>query len=119
MKENSGKAGEDAAAEFLVKNGYRIIERNLRIGGSEIDIIARKDRYLIFIEVKSRFSDFFGDPTEFVNDKKIKKIVDGAKMYSSKKKFRDLFIRFDIAAVKWVGKRPLVDYYENAFEFDS
>ncbi len=119
MKDYNGKAGEDRAAEYLIKNGYTIIERNLRIGGSEIDIIATKEDFLVFVEVKSRLSIDFGYPEEFVDERKIKKIVDGAKLFSVRKKYREMLIRFDVIAVNRGLGEVSIEHYENAFEYDG
>lgn len=73
--------GEDAAVEFLQKKGYRIIDRNFRRGYGEIDIIALKDRVLVFIEVKSRTSSKFGEPRESITYFKLKSLVKTAEFY--------------------------------------
>ena len=57
-----GKEGEELAAEYLVKQGYTIEARNWRYGHEEIDIIARKDDLLLIVEVKTRRSNYFGQP---------------------------------------------------------
>ena len=67
-----GELGEDLAVEELEKNGYEIVERNWRYKKAEIDIIARKNEVLAIVEVKTRSSDYFGDPQDFVNTKKLK-----------------------------------------------
>lgn len=119
MSTNSGKEGEGRAAEYLIKKGYTILERNCRIGGSELDIIALKDGFIVFVEVKSRDSESHGYPEEFVDEKKIKKIVDGAKMFSVRKKYRNMLIRFDVISVLWKAEGFSIEHYENAFEYDG
>ncbi|MEN8187811.1 MAG: YraN family protein, partial [Bacteroidota bacterium] len=64
-----GKKGEDLAVEFLIKNGFEILDRNWRFKKAEIDIIAQKDDLLVMAEVKTRSTDFFGDPQEFIKPK--------------------------------------------------
>lgn len=66
-----GALGESVACRFLAHHGYKIIERNYRIRGGEIDIIATKDQTLIFIEVKTRYSKEFGLPEESITPRKI------------------------------------------------
>lgn len=62
-----GKLGEEKAKEYLVKNGFKILRTNWRFGKEEIDIIAEKEDHLAIVEVKSRKSDQFGEPQEFVS----------------------------------------------------
>jgi putative endonuclease len=73
--------GENAACEFLLKKGYKILERNFRKGYGEIDIIAIKDNILVFIEVKTRTSTRFGTPFEAIAPWKLKSLIRGAKFY--------------------------------------
>jgi putative endonuclease len=67
-----GALGEALAVEFLQKNKYKIVERNWRFKKAEIDIIAQKNNVLAIVEVKTRSSNYFGNPQDFVNQKKIK-----------------------------------------------
>ncbi len=57
-----GRKGEDLAAEYLSSKGYRILERNWRWSRAEADIIAMDGEVLVFVEVKTRTSDYFGSP---------------------------------------------------------
>lgn len=77
-----GRLAEDFAVRFLSERGYKIIDRNFRSRFGEIDIIALKDDYLVFIEVKARWSLKFGKPEEAVNAGKIWKITKTAEYYS-------------------------------------
>ena len=81
-KIKKGKEAEDMAADFLKAIGYEIVERNYRHRRSEIDLIVRKEKWLVFVEVKMRSSDAFGYPEEFVDYKKAKNIVYGAEQYT-------------------------------------
>ena len=68
-----GKIGEKLAAEYLINKGYEILAQNFYFDKAEIDIIAKKDNNtLVVVEVKTRNSDFFGDPQVFVTPSKIK-----------------------------------------------
>lgn len=73
--------GEDAACKYLENNGYKILERNFRKGYGEIDIIAVKDKVLVFVEVKTRTSNKFGTPFEAITSFKLNKLLTGAKFY--------------------------------------
>ena len=63
-----GRKGENLAAEYLVRQGYRVVEKNYRFKKSEIDLICQKDGLLIFVEVKTRSSRIFGQPESFVSE---------------------------------------------------
>ena len=93
-----GKWGEQFAAKYLEKNGFEILERNWFFAKAEIDIIATKNNELIIIEVKTRNSDFFGDPQDFVSSSKIKLLVKAANEYVISNDL-DIETRFDIIAV--------------------
>ena len=102
-----GKLGEEKAIEFLIKNGYKIIEKNYKTKIGEIDLIAKKKKEIVFIEVKTRSSDKFGLPEEAVNERKLKKIEKVALLYLNSKKI-DLPYRFEVLSIMKVG---------NDFEF--
>jgi len=91
-KIRKGKEAEDMAADFLSRNGYEIVQRNYRYRRSEIDLIVRKDNWLVFVEVKMRSSDAFGYPEEFVDYKKAKNIVPVFRTFLKFKKY----LRFHI-----------------------
>ncbi len=94
----TGQCGEDAAAAFLKKKGYKIIERNYRNKIGEIDIIAKNGENLVFVEVKTRKNEEFGTPAEAVTYYKKQKIVNTAKFYLYKNP-TTLNIRFDVIEV--------------------
>lgn len=75
-----GKWGENLAEEYLIAQGYAITERNWRLGHFEIDIIAMKGNRIIFVEVKTR-ADKSIDPTEAIDEKKIRRTVRSANAY--------------------------------------
>ena len=95
-KQSLGKYGEDAAAEFLKKKKYKIVERNFRNKFGEIDIIAEYKKDIIFIEVKTRLSKEYGEPYEAVNYYKQRKLVNTAKAYLYSKKMFDTNVRFNM-----------------------
>jgi len=70
-----GKAGEEMAAEWLEQHGFQVIFRNWSFAGFEVDIIARSEEILHFMEVKSRHDDQFGNPEDWVNSKKGKHLL--------------------------------------------
>jgi putative endonuclease len=100
MKTNvqKGRQGENLAMKFLQKKGYKILETNWRFQHKEIDIIAIKDKELVFVEVKARKNTDFGRPVEAVGKKKQKHLIDAAEAYIVNKKL-ECEVRFDIISV--------------------
>uniref|UniRef100_UPI002626E089 YraN family protein n=1 Tax=uncultured Polaribacter sp. TaxID=174711 RepID=UPI002626E089 len=93
-----GIKGEKLAIDFLLKNGYKILEKNFRYLKAEVDIIAKKDNVLAAVEVKTRSTDYFGNPQDFVNPKKIKLLLSAIDYYVNEKDL-DVEVRFDIIAI--------------------
>ena len=108
----TGRSGEDAAVRYLEKMGYTILERNYRIRIGEVDIIARDEEYLVFIEVKTRRSKKFGSPFEAVDARKQQQIFKVASAYV---RGRDIPVRFDVVAVHLSGQDIRVEILKNAF----
>jgi putative endonuclease len=93
-----GIAGEQKACTFLEQQGYKIIEKNLRIGKGEIDLIAVHNNCMCFIEVKYRKHNRYGFPEEFVTQKKLLKIQETAEAYIYTVNWQGR-IRFDVVAI--------------------
>ena len=108
-----GRIGEAIAAEYLRLIGYGIIERNLRIGRNEIDIIASDGDCIVFVEVKTRRSDRFGPAAAAVGKDKLIGIRRAAGRYLSRPGVRRAFSesRIDVIAVEidWSGDRMTVE----------
>ena len=94
-----GKNGENIARTYLKKQGYKIIDSNYKTKIGEIDIIAIKDKILTFVEVKSRYDDTYGRPSEAVNTYKAKKIRDVATIFLMSNDIAYEGISFDIIEV--------------------
>ena len=109
-----GKIGEQLATDYLINKGYDIIERNFIYNKAEIDIIAKKEDTLVVVEVKTRNSDYFGDPQEFVTKNKIKLLVKAANEYVISSDL-DIEVRFDIIAVLKNNSEEKIEHYKNAF----
>lgn len=93
-----GKEGEDRACAFLQRRGYRILGRNVRSGGVEIDIVASRPRLLVFVEVKTRSSRRAGLPEESVDARKCARIVRGAASWLHEQARSFEQVRFDVIA---------------------
>jgi putative endonuclease len=118
-KINTGKEGEKIAAAFLKKNGYRIIETNLRCVLGEIDIIAREKGELVFIEVKTRKSEELGYPEQAVGIKKQRKMSQLAMWYLQKKNLTEARARFDVVAIMILPAGNEIKLIKNAFDFNA
>lgn len=109
-----GIEGEDMAADYLSSRGYVILERRFRIHSIEIDIIASKGKELVFVEVKTRSSDFFASPESAVNVKKQKRMILAADYYVRERGI-DAEIRFDIVSVVRNRDTEHISHIKNAF----
>ena len=98
-KKEQGFAGEQIAEKFLKGNGYKILGKNYSTKAGEIDIIARKNKILVFVEVKTRSSDQFGVPAESVNQKKLARLAIVAQQYIQKKHLEKTPFIFEIVSV--------------------
>lgn len=113
-KRRLGAVYESRAADYLKQRGYQILERNFRCHFGEIDVIAKKDGYLVFIEVKFRSTGTYGAPQEAVDYRKQKRISNAASFYLYKHHYpADAPVRFDVAAVS-AGSIVLI---EDAFPY--
>lgn len=110
-----GKAGEDAAADYLSRKGYLILDRNWRMRHLELDIVATKDGTLVFVEVKTRRNTEFREPYEAVDWKKIRHIVMAADAYIKQHDFGGP-VRFDIVTVVGREGQFEIEHMEDAFD---
>ena len=99
IKHILGKLGEDLVEKYLIDKNYKIIERNFRGSKGEIDIIAKEDDEIVFIEVKTRSSVICGRPSEAVNKLKKKHLIQTIKYYLYLNKLEDKNIRIDVIEV--------------------
>jgi putative endonuclease len=98
-KKAIGEVGERAAADYLEKVGYRIVDKNYRTRVGEIDIVAYDGQVLAFVEVKSRSNTRYGTPAEAVGTRKQKKLISVALLYISRNRPYYSNIRFDVVEV--------------------
>jgi putative endonuclease len=109
-----GTKGEEIAVDFLQKNNYKILEKNWRFKKAEVDIIALKKGILAVVEVKTRSSDYFGNPQDFVNQKKIQLLVEAINEYVISKNL-DVDVRFDIIAILKNKDKFDIQHLKDAF----
>ena len=99
LRHEIGKIGENIATKYLEKLGYIIIERNFVANQGEIDIIARNEKELVFIEVKTRTNMQFGRPADAVNETKQKHLLSTVRYYLYNKHLENEFVRIDVIEV--------------------
>jgi putative endonuclease len=116
-RQHLGKSGEETVAGYLEKIGYKILIKNYRCKLGEIDIIARDDSVLVFIEVKTRSGLDFGCPAAAVNARKQRQISRAAQCYLAEHQLFDSPARFDVISVL-CGDTNLqqIDHINNAFD---
>ncbi|MEJ2689334.1 MAG: YraN family protein [Deltaproteobacteria bacterium] len=116
MDTNLGLQGEEAAVRYLQARGYKILERNFRCRAGEVDIIAEEKGDLVFVEVKARSSNRFGDPAEAVTSRKQGQISKAALCYLGDR-HHGKAARFDVVTVLFSGNRVArVEIIRDAFE---
>jgi putative endonuclease len=114
-----GKSGEDTALKYLLESGYCIEATNWRKGRAEIDIIAKEDDILVFIEVKTRTSNFWGEPESFISERKEALMLDAAGVYADEVN-HDGEIRFDAISILTppIGIPSITHYKDIFFPFE-
>src|ERR1700690_1323778 len=110
-----GRRGERAAEKYLRRSGYRIVARNFRAAGAEIDIVAMDGEAPVFVEVKTRRSLEAGAPEEAVDERKQKQIRRAAEIFATRYRADDVTMRFDIIAIDASGERLEIELLRNAF----
>src|SRR3989344_5868996 len=111
----SGNYGEDLACKYLKDLGYKILERNYRIRGGEIDIVAKDKEYLVFVEVKARWSHEYGLPSESITPWKIKALLKTALFYIQKIKWGEGPYRIDLVSIDFAESKenPKLELIQN------
>jgi putative endonuclease len=110
-----GHDGEQRALAFLKKRGFSILATNYRFRTGEIDIIARRNNLIAFIEVKTRLSTRYGYPEEAIDRRRAKRMIQTAKHFLVAKKLYDKTdVRFDVLALLRKDDSFRIEYFENA-----
>ena len=115
-KTGKGRKGEDAAAEFLKKRGYKLVARNFRWRGGEIDLIFKRKKTLVFVEVRSFTGDSMGiEPIETIGPSKVEKLLKTAMLFvETHPEFEGYDLRFDAIGVKFNRNGVEFNHIENA-----
>lgn len=116
LRQVFGQGAEKRAVRFLRRSGYRIVETNYRNRIGEIDIVAREQNTLVFVEVKARRNARFGSPKHAVTRQKQRKISMTALAYLKETGQSGTKARFDVVAVYGEGEASAIELIRNAFE---
>lgn len=116
-RRGAGLAAEERACRHLEGEGFAVVERNFRVPGGEIDIVARLDGLLVFVEVRSREGAAFGAPEETVGPRKRLRVAAAARRYlaaAPPDSWQEA--RFDVIAIEGSGDAAELRHYEAAFD---
>ena len=114
-----GKAGEEAALEYLLQQGYHVLERNYRCRFGEIDLIARDGNTLAFIEVKTRRSQRFGPAAAAITHEKQRHLVKASQTYLTQRRQVDALCRFDVVTIDLEAHTLRIELIKDAFQATS
>ncbi len=115
-RRETGRRGEDAAAQWLSARGHRILDRNWRGGRVELDIVSADASGIHFVEVKSRTAPVAADPSVNVNHMKMKNLQSAAQRWlHSHAGFLELEVFFDVITVVFDSETTHLNYYPQAF----
>jgi len=113
-RQSLGRWGENLATEYLSRNGYTILQRNLHTPYGEIDIIAKQKESIVFVEVKTRRSDSYGYPEEAITPAKQSHLLAAAQSYLQSFSSADVNWRVDVIAIRCnKNTSPEIIHFEN------
>ena len=113
-----GRAGEEYAARYLRRQGFRVVARGVRYARGELDLVAWDGPTLVFVEVKTRISSQRGLPGEAVDQRKQRRMTRAAMLYLKQHRLLNHPCRFDVVAIVWppASRQPEIELIRNAFE---
>ncbi len=114
-----GRRGEDEAAKLLVSKGYRILERNVRLGRGEIDLVCKRRGVYVFVEVKTRGPGSLASPHDGLSRTKCRTLAQAAGQWLSEHDQWRESCRFDFVSVLFDGESYTLEHVENAFDLSS
>lgn len=112
-----GKFGEELVKDYLIRKGYEIIARNLKISYQEVDIIAKNGEYYIFVEVKTRTSNILGEADEAFDDIKMDNLNVAIAKYIEKNNINEKYVQIDLISVdiNKGEKKAKIKHYKDIF----
>jgi putative endonuclease len=116
--ESFGNRGEHATERYLVAQGYRILARQHRNAGGELDLVALDGDSVVFVEVKTRRGEDHGQPVDAITLDKQRRLTRAALVFLKQRGWLERRCRFDVIAVVWPEgtSEPQITHYQNAFE---
>lgn len=111
---HDGAWGEQVAVDYLIRKGYLVLHRNWRYQKSEVDVICVHQNRLVFVEVKYRSTDYFGDPEMAVSNEKIKMLQIAAEGFMEENPNFDE-VQFDIVSISGPKSDAKLEHFEDAF----
>lgn len=110
-----GKLGEEIASNFIHKKGYQIIEKNYYCRWGEIDLIAKENNKIHFIEIKTRIGIDKGQPYESINKHKIRKLMRTIQFYLLNREIKSYKLSLDVISIILNSQKEVekLDYFEN------
>ena len=115
-RERAARCGEAIAAEFLTLRGMDVVDRNVRMGRQEIDLVARDKDQVVFVEVKFRTANAMASPFDAVGWKKREDVGKAAAAYLARHGLLDRPVRFDVVGITWrAGGELLVQHVPHAY----
>ena len=114
-RQEFGVLGERIAERWLRRTGWRVVQRRFRAGHRDIDLVMEREGMIVFVEVKARRGDQFGQPVEAVNWRKQKELGRSARVWVSRHGRSSEAYRFDVVGVLVEGERVRIRHVEDAF----
>ncbi|MCX7983649.1 MAG: YraN family protein [Bacteroidetes bacterium] len=108
-----GKFGEKLAVQYLEAQGYTILEQNYRFQHTEIDIVAREGSEIVFVEVKSRRNQKYGDPVDAMTEEKVERLQRAAEGYFHERNIDQCPCRFDFIGIEIDAKSARIHHLKN------
>jgi putative endonuclease len=116
QKQVLGQEGERVAEKYLRKQRYRVLERNYRCPLGELDLIALDHGVIVFVEVKTRSQERFGEPVESVHRRKQQRMTKAALFFLSQHRLHHREARFDVVGISFDRGEPVIEHIRNAFD---
>ena len=115
-RRETGRVGEELAAAFVGRLGYRVVVRNFRCRAGEIDLVALDGDTVVFLEVRTRSGAGRGTPLESVDGRKQAQVGRVARHYLAMRGWHERAARFDVIGIRWDADPPSVEHVRGAFD---